>query len=109
MVDGIVCDHAKSCETDPFPVDDVLVHRRRLELDLLPQVEYLECALVGLERDDLPLPVHDGAVGLDRPSCDLIIVLQINDDNLRVGIFGQLLANADIVIGLKGLVRGLVV
>lgn len=80
-----------------------------MKLEFLAEVEDLECSLICLEGDDLPLPVHDGTVGLDWPSCNLIVVLEIDNDDLRVGILGQLLADADIMIGLKGLVSGLAI
>lgn len=67
----------------------------------------MKSSLVCLERDDLPLPVHDGTIGLDRSFGDLIVVLEIYDDDFRVGIFGELLADADVVIGLKSLLKRL--
>lgn len=69
-----VCDHTKSGGANPFPIYDILVHRRRLKLDFLAKVKYLKRSLICLECDDLPVPVHDGTVGLDRPPGNLIIV-----------------------------------
>lgn len=47
--------------------------------------------------------MHDGTVSLDRAPCELIILLKVDNDDFGVGILGQLLAYADIVIRLKGL------
>ena len=44
--------------------------------------------------------MHDGTVGLDGPPKDLIVVLEIDDDDFRVGVFIQLLTDADVMVGL---------
>lgn len=73
MIDIIVCDHPQSGEAYPFPVDNILTHCGRLQLDFLAEIKNLKCSLICLKGDDLALPVHDGTVGLDRPPCELIV------------------------------------
>lgn len=51
-----------------------------------------------LERNDLPIPVHDGTVSIDGSFDDLIVVLKVNDDDLGLVVFIDFLPNADIVI-----------
>lgn len=43
--------------------------------------------------------MHDGTVGLDRSSDDLIVVLKVDDDDLWLLIFTKFLTDADEVIG----------
>ncbi len=100
MEDGGVGDQAEAIGAEPLPEDNVLVHGGRLELLLLGQVEYLQGALLGLEGDDLARPVHDGAVGLDRAADDIVAVLEVDDEHLGRGIFGELLPDADVAVGL---------
>lgn len=103
VVHGSVCDEAQRVLADPLPEDDILVHGCRLQLLLVVQVEDLDCPLLGLEGDDVEVPVHDSTIGLDRPSGDIIVVLQVDDDDLgRCGLV-LLLADADVVIGLESL------
>lgn len=42
--------------------------------------------------------MHDGAIGLDRSLNDFIVILKVDDDDLRVGAFRNGLADADIVV-----------
>jgi len=44
--------------------------------------------------------VHDSTIGLDRAADDVVVVPEIDDDDLGRGTLVDLLANADIVIGL---------
>lgn len=103
MVHGGVGNQTQGLVTEPLPVDDILVHHRRLELLLCLQVEDLNCPALRLECDDVLAPVHDGAVSVDRPPHDIVVVLQVNNDDLRLVIFVELLANADIVIRFESL------
>lgn len=109
MVYRTVRDHTEGGEANPLPIYDILIHRCRLEFDFLAKVEDLKGSLVRLERDDLPLPVHNRTIGLDRAPGDLIVILEIDDNDFRVGIFGELLTDADIVIGLKSLSKRLAI
>lgn len=52
------------------------------------------------------MPVKNSTVCFDRPFNDLVAILEIDDDNLRLRIFARLLPNADEIIRLKGLARG---
>ena len=72
-----------------------------VELLLLLEVEDLEGARLGLEGDDHPVPVHDGTVGLDGPPCDVVAILQLDNDDFWGGILALLLADTDVVIGLE--------
>ena len=44
------------------------------------------------------MPVHDGTFSLDRALDDLIVVLEVDYDDLRVGTFRYRLADADVVV-----------
>ena len=39
--------------------------------------------------------MHDGAVGLDRPPYNVVAILEVDDDNLRLSIIIELLAHAN--------------
>lgn len=69
-----------------------------LQLLFLVQIEDLKGPLLRLKRDDLPTPVHDCTIGLDWPAHDSVVMLEIDDDDLRLSIFGDFLAYANIVI-----------
>ena len=59
-----------------------------------------------LQCNDLPIPVHDRTVSLDRPLDDIIVVLEVDDDNVGVGRVGRvLLSYTDIVIRFEGLTQ----
>ena len=90
--------HAQSGRTDPFPVNYIFIHCCRLELKLLTKIEDLEGSLVCLERNDLPIPMHNGAISLDRSPDDLIVVFEVDDDDLWGSIFTKLLTHAHKVI-----------
>jgi hypothetical protein len=47
--------------------------------------------------------VHDGTVGLDGPAHDIVVVLEVDDDDFGLGGFVQLLADAEVVVGLERL------
>lgn len=64
----------------------------------LVQIEDLKGSLLSLERDDLPMPVHDCTVSLDWPAHDLVIMLEVDNDDFRLSIVGEFLAYANIVI-----------
>ena len=93
-----VGDKAQRTLADPLPEHNVLGHRIRLQLPFGVQVEDLQSAL-GLERDDILGPVHDGAVSLDGSPRDIIAVVQIDDDDLG-GSFIALLPHADVAVAL---------
>lgn len=88
---------------EPFPEHHILVHRGRLQLRLLTQVEYLECAGLCLQRDDLLRPVHDGTIRLDGSSDGIIVVLEVDDYDFGGGGIILLLADADEGVGFEGL------
>jgi hypothetical protein len=62
------------------------------------QIEDLNCSRLGLEGNDVSVPVHNGTVGHDGTPNDLIIVLKINDDDLWFVFLIELLSNANEVI-----------
>lgn len=106
MIHGSVGNQTQRLFAEPFPIDNVLIHHCRLELLLGSKVEDLDCPALGLERDDVLAPVHDGAVGIDWSPHDLIVVLQVNNDDLGLFVFIELLANADVVVRFEGLEIG---
>lgn len=106
MINGVFGDKAQTRLAVPFPEDDVLVHGGRLQLRLLRQVEDLQCPLLGLQRNDLLVVVHDGTVGLDGPPNDVVAILEVDyDDFGGRGLVG-LLPDADVRVGFKGLASG---
>jgi hypothetical protein len=86
---------------DPLPELHILVHSARLELLLLLEVEDLEGSGLGFEGDDLAVPVHDGTVGLDRPSRNVVAILELDDDNLGLRGLVLLFSDAHVVVGFE--------
>ncbi len=53
--------------------------------------------------------MHYCTVGLDWPSCDVIAILELDDDNLGLRSFALLFSDAHVVVGfecLKGIELG---
>lgn len=98
MVDTCIRDESQALFVEPLPVYNVLVHGGRLQLLFLSQIENLKGPRLGFERNDLLVPVHDGAIGLDWPPDDIEVVLEVDDDDLGRGALVSLLADTDIVI-----------
>lgn len=90
------CDKTKLVLTDPLPELDILVHGTGLELLLLLEVEDLQCSRLSLESNNLSVPVHDGTVGLDRPTSHVVTILELNNNNLRLGSFVLLLSHTHV-------------
>jgi uncharacterized protein with GYD domain len=42
--------------------------------------------------------VHNGTIGLDWPSDDIVSILEVDDDDLRRRVVIELLANTDVVV-----------
>lgn len=103
MIDGRVGDEPKSVLTNPLPVLDILVHRRRLELRLGLEVEDLQRPRLGLQGDDLARPMHDGTVGFYGAPLHIVAVLEVDDDDFGLGVL--LFLYADVGIGLECLVE----
>lgn len=99
VVDRRVGDEAKSVLANPLPVLDVLVHGRGLELCLGGEIEDLQRPRLRLQGDDLARPVHDGTVGFYGASLHIVAVLQVDDDDLGLGVL--LLLYADEGVGLE--------
>jgi hypothetical protein len=100
MVDRAVGNQAQAGFADPLPESDVLVHSGGLELLFLLQVEDLEGAGLRSKGNDLARPVHDGTVGLDGTSDDIVVVLEVDNEDLGGRGFVLLLSNADVMIRL---------
>lgn len=96
--DRALCHQAQALLIEPFPVHNILIHDRRLQLLLRRQVEDLDCAPLGLESNDVTVPVHDSTIRIDRALDDFIVVLQVNDDNLRLVLLGELLPDTHEVV-----------
>lgn len=98
VVDGSLRHQTQGLVTKPLPVHNILVHDSRLELLLCGQIENLDRSTLGFEGDDVAGPVHDGTVRVDRPLDNFIIVLQVDDNHLRLIIFAEFLTDTDEVI-----------
>jgi hypothetical protein len=104
VVDGLCADERKRGLADPSPELNVLLMAVCLQTLLGLEVEELQRPSLRLEGYDGLRQVHDGAVGADRSSDDIVCVLQINDDRLggRVG-FAVDLAHANVLVRLQSL------
>ncbi len=98
VVDRGVRNHTQTSLAEPLPVDNIFIHDRGLELLLGCEIENLNCSTLGLESNDVLGPVHDSTVRVDGPLDNFIVVLQINDDDLRFVFFIKFLADTDEVI-----------
>lgn len=98
MVDRGLRHQTQALFAKPLPIDDILIHNSRLELLLCGQIENLNRPALGFQGDDVPGPVHDSTVRVDRPFGDFIIVLQVDNNHLRFIIFAELLTDTDEVI-----------
>ena len=103
MVHSCISNQTQRICTEPLPEKNIFIHCRGLKLGFLRQVKYLKRPLIRLEGDDLLVPVHNGTVSLNWPPNDLIIVLQVNDYNLGIGVLAGFLSNANEVVGLQSL------
>lgn len=95
VVDTASCDEAQSGFADPLPELNILVHCAGLELLLLLEIEDLKGPGLGLESNDLLVPVHDSTVGLDRPACYVVAILELDNDNFGLSGFVLLFPNAN--------------
>ena len=102
---GRIGDEAQRVNADPLPEQHVFAHGVRLDLGLGAQVEDLQRPLRRLERDNLPVPVHDGAVGLDGPAHDVAMVFEVDDDDFGLGFFAGFLTDANEIVGFECLSR----
>lgn len=75
VVDGGICDKAQGVLVEESPEDNILIHGMRLQLLLAVQVEDLQRPRLGLERDDLLVPVQQSAVRFDVASYYVIAIL----------------------------------
>ena len=95
VIDAVLRDQAQRRLADPLPEHDVFAHSRGLELLLRLEIEDLQCPRLCPQGNNLARPVHDGAVGLDGASDDIIAVFQVNDENLGLGDLILLVADAN--------------
>jgi hypothetical protein len=84
VVDGLCADERKRGLADPSPELNVLLMAVCLQTLLGLEVEELQRPSLRLEGYDGLCQVHDGAVGADRSSDDIVCVLQINDVLVRL-------------------------
>lgn len=96
VVDTASCDEAQGGFADPLPELNILVHCAGLELLLLLEVKDLKSPGLGLESNDLFVPVHDSTVGLDRPARYVVAILELDNDNFGLGGFVLLFPNANV-------------
>lgn len=96
MVDAGSGDEAECGVADPLPELHILVHGARLELLLLLQVEDLKRPRLGLERNDLSVPVHDRTIGLDWSTSNIVVVLELDNDDLGLSGLALLFSDAHI-------------
>lgn len=99
VVNGGVSDQTQALFIEPLPVNDILIHHRRLQFRLGREIEDLNCSALSLEGNDVLVPVHDRTVRIDWPAHNIIVVLQIDDNDLWLVLVIELLPNADITIG----------
>lgn len=99
MVNGCVGDQTQALLVEPLPVNNVLIHHCRLQFLLGREIEDLDCPALGLEGDDVLVPVHDRTVRVNWPAHNIIVVLQIDDNDLGLVLVIKLLPNANVVIG----------
>lgn len=83
MIDAACSDETQGGVADPFPELNIFVHGGRLELLLLPEVEDLQSSRLGLERNYLLVPVHNGTVRLDRASGDIVAIFELDNHHFR--------------------------
>lgn len=106
MVHSLGADKRKGRLADPSPELDVFLMAVCLQALLGLEVEELQRPSLRLESNDGLGQVHDGAVGADRSSDDIVRVLQIDDDRLGGGVgFAVDLAHAHVLVGLERLGR----
>jgi hypothetical protein len=106
MIDRRLGHEAETTLAIPLPKDHVLVHDSGLEFLFDPQIEDLNSSRLCLESDDLLGPVHDSAIGVDGSFDDFIAVFEVNDNDLRLVVLVDLLADANIVVRLQSLAVG---
>ena len=99
VVHAGICHETKCVLIKEFPENNILVHSRRLQLRLVSQIEDLQCPLLCLQCYYELVPVHDGAVGLDRSPYDIVSILEINDDDFGRRVVIELLSYTDVVVG----------
>ena len=99
MIDWSICDKAQAAFTEPFPEDNIFIHDGRLQLRFGGKVKDLNSSWLGLERNDLSRVVHDRAICVDRSLNDFIVILEVDDYDLRFVFFIKLLPNAYEMIG----------
>jgi hypothetical protein len=105
VVDGSLGDETQASFANPFPEDNVLVHCAGLEFGFGCKIKYLKCPRLGLERNDLLVPVHDSTISLNGPSDDIVSIFQLDDDHFWLGGFIYFLADAKELVGLERLMR----
>ena len=78
----------------------------RLNLRSSTQVEDLQCPSLSLKGNNVLMPVHDGTIGLDWSSYNLILVLEVDDEDLwgSIWIVARFLSYTNVVVGFKSLV-----
>lgn len=104
VVHGLGADERKRGLADPSPELDVLLMAVCLQFLLGLEVEELECPALRLESYDGLSQVHDGTVGANRSSDDIVCVLQVDDDGFRGGVGLVVdLAHADVLVRLERL------
>lgn len=54
-----------------------------------------------LECNDLLVPMHNGAVGLDWSTNDIVALFEFDDEDFRLRLLAELLTNADERVGLE--------
>jgi hypothetical protein len=104
VVHGLCADERKCCLADPSPELNVLLMAVCLQALLGLEVEELQSPSLRLESYDGLRQVHDGAVGANRSSDDIVCVLQIDDDCLGGGVgFIVDLTHANVLVGFERL------
>lgn len=98
VIHTCVCYKTERVLIEELPEHDIFIHGRRLEFVLVAQVKDLQRPLLSLQRYDQPIPVHNGAIRLDRPSDDIVRILEVDDYDFRLRVVVDFLPNANVVI-----------
>ena len=103
MIYGRIGDHSEAPFTKPLPINNIFIHDGRLDFLFGRKVEDLNGATLSFESDDIFGPVHNSTISVDGTFDNFIVVLQVDNDNLRLIIVMEFLANADETIRFKSL------
>jgi hypothetical protein len=101
VVHSLCADERKRSLADPPPKLNVLLMAVGLEALFGLEVEELQRPALRFESYDGLSQVHDGAVRANRPSDDVVRVLEVNDDRFGGSVGIGDLSHANVLVGLE--------